>query len=261
MNFNRIKAIIARHLYNLRHNLDRLTDSFYWPAIDIVMWGLTSQYLQQADQPVNNLVLIILSGLIFWQVVWRSQYEISVNLLEELWSQNLVNLFATPLTVAEWIIGLFALGLINIVLSVSFAGVLAWLLYSINLLDFSWLLLVFFAGLLIMGWWTGLIVAGLIIVYGKNIQAFAWAGVFLLAPFSAIYFPLDSLPLWAQKIAQILPSSYIFEGMRYNIATGKIPWLNLGVSFSLNILYLAASCVFFQLCFRKSQQLGLSRLE
>ncbi|GAG24721.1 unnamed protein product, partial [marine sediment metagenome] len=106
MNFNRVKAIIIRHIYNFKHSLDRLFDSFYWPVMDIILWGLTSQYIQNTGEKVSHIVLIILSGLIFWQVIWRGQYEITTNLLEELWSQNLVNLFSTPLTVTEWIAGI-----------------------------------------------------------------------------------------------------------------------------------------------------------
>jgi len=113
MNFNRIKAIIIRHLYNFKHNLDRLSDSFYWPAMDIILWGLTSQYIQEGGGEINNIILLLLSGLVFWQIVWRGQYEITVNLLEEVWSQNLVSLLATPLTINEWISSLFLLGFLK----------------------------------------------------------------------------------------------------------------------------------------------------
>ncbi|HUV46827.1 MAG TPA: ABC transporter permease [Candidatus Bathyarchaeia archaeon] len=261
MNFSRVLAVIIRHLYNFKHNLERLTDSFYWPALDILLWGITTQYIQQANQKVSNLVLVFLSGLIFWQVIWRSQYEITVNFLEELWNQNLVNLFATPLRVEEWITAVFSLGFINMIVSVSFAGLVAWLLYSVNILNFGWLLLPFFASLLIVGWWVGLIVSGLISLFGKNIQSLAWAGVTLLAPFSALYYPVSSLPVWAQKIARILPSSYIFEGMRKVLSTGKVPFVNLVISFGLNFVYLLLSYFFFKYCFAKSREKGLARLE
>ena len=59
----------------------------------------------------------MLTGVVFWQVVWRANYEISVNLLEEFWNQNLVNLFATPLNVWEWSVSLVVLGLLKNVLT------------------------------------------------------------------------------------------------------------------------------------------------
>jgi len=90
VNSLRIKGIIYRHLYLFKNSLERVTDSFYWPAVDIVLWGLTSQYIQKSSGNIPGIILIFLSGLIFWQVVWRGQYEITVNFLEEVWNQNVV---------------------------------------------------------------------------------------------------------------------------------------------------------------------------
>jgi len=261
MNIHRVKAIIIRHLYNFRHHLDRLSDSFYWPAMDIVLWGLTSQYIQNTGENINSIVLILLSGLVFWQVLWRGQYEITVSFLEEVWSQNLVNIFSTSLTIGEWIMGVLFLGLIKMIITVSFAILLVWLLYSVNILNFGFLLIPFFINLLIMGWWVGLVVTGFLVMFGRQIQTLAWTGVYLLAPFSAIYYPVSSLPLWGQIIAKILPSSYVFEGMREVLITGKIPFQNLRISFILNFIYTIFAYFFFKWCFKKSKEKGLARLE
>lgn len=261
MNFKRVLAVIVRHLYNFKHSLNRMSDGFYWPAIDIVLWGLTSQYIQKAGGEVSNIVLILLSALIFWQIIWRGQYEITVNLLEEFWNKNLVNLFSTPLRTSEWITALLLLGIVKLMLTISFAMLLTFLLYSINLFAFGWLLIPFFASLLMVGWWVGLFVAGLIIRFGQSIETFAWSGVFLLAPFSAIYYPVSSLPSWARIISQAIPSSYIFEGMRESIQTGTVPVQKLGISFFLNIIYLVLSILFFNYSFKKSLEKGLARLE
>ena len=87
--------------------------------------------------------MVVLTGVVFWQVVWRANYEISVNLLEEFWNQNLVNLFATPLSVREWSISLVALGMIKnlLTLIVGIGGV--WLLYRLNIFEVGWMLLPF----------------------------------------------------------------------------------------------------------------------
>lgn len=143
MKIYRVKAIIYRHLYNYRHSLDKLVDTFYWPTIDILIWGLTSIWIRENSQ-ISDLMVILLTGLVFWQFVWRGQYEFTVNLLEEMWNQNLVSLFATPLTVREWILGAMGLGLIKMVISVGFAVLLVWGLYALELWQGS--------GVLIPGW-------------------------------------------------------------------------------------------------------------
>jgi ABC-2 type transport system permease protein len=261
MNFKRILAIVIRHLYNLKNNLDELADSFYYPAMDLIIWGLTSQYFAKNSSGIPNLILILLTGLIFWQTVWRSQYEITVSLLNELWSRNLVNLFASPLTINEWMAGLLLLGLVKLILTSSVTLVLVWIFYSINLLQFSFALLPFFALLIISGWWIGFLVTGIILRFGKSLQNLAWAGVYLLSPFSAVYYPVEVLPLWAQKISLFVPTSYVFEGMREVLRTGQISWQKFFISLGLNLWYLISAVFFLRQSFIKAKKSGLTQLD
>jgi len=113
---------------------------------------------------------------------------------------------------------------------------------------------------LMTGWWVGLMVGGLIVRFGGKVQNFAWSMVFLIAPFSAIYYPLAALPLWAQKIALIVPSSYIFEGARQVILTGVVDPVKIGAAIALNVLYLTLAFWFFKTSFKKVLQRGLVKL-
>lgn len=260
MNFERIKAIIFRQIYNWRHNFDRLSDSFYWPAIDIILWGFTSIYIKKQSPNTPFIIIALLTGIVFWLIIWRAQYEITINLLTEIWDKNLVNIFASPLTIGEWIVSVILLGLIKMFLSVAFAVTLAFLLYKANIFLFGFYLIPFVISLLFTGWFAGFIVAGLIIRFGAKIQTLAWVGVTVLMPFSAVFYPLATLPSWAQKIAALVPSSYVFEGMREILFTGALSYDKLFVSFALNIVYLILSIWFFVYMFNKSRELGLGRL-
>ena len=224
MSYKRIWALVLRHLYNFRHNLDNLSDSFYWPAIDILIWGLTFRYVEASDVEIPNVIVLMLSALIFWQVVWRGQYEITRSFLEEIWNRNLVNIFSSPLTISEWVTGVVILGVVKLSFTFLFSIFLAWALYAVNIFSFGFLLLPFLMSLLMMGWWVGVLVTGLLVYFGKNIQTLAWAGVYLLFPFSAIYYPVASLPVWAQYVAKLVPSSYVFEGMRNVVLSGQMDY-------------------------------------
>src|SRR5207244_12988034 len=115
----------------------------YGPVVDRLLWGPTTRWLESSHVDVPRLALIVLTGVVFWQVGWRANYEISVNLLEEFWNQNMANLFATPLNVWEWSISLVALGLIKNVLTlvVGIGGV--WRLYRLNIFVVGWMVLRF----------------------------------------------------------------------------------------------------------------------
>ncbi len=59
-----------------------------------------------------------------------------------------------------------------------------------------------------------MIVTAMILRFGLAAENLAWFIVFLLAPVSAVYYPVSILPGWLQVVAHLLPSSYVFEGMR-----------------------------------------------
>jgi ABC-2 type transport system permease protein len=261
MKLERIGAMIMRHLYLFPRTLERWSESIYWPVIDLVIWGLTTRWVENAQSGVPHLALIVLSGVVYWQIVWRANYEISVNLLEEIWSQNLVNLFATPLNVWEWSVSLVALGMLKNLLTIIVGAGTVWLLYHLNIFAVGWMILPFLFSLMMSGWFMGFTGAALIIQYGKGIQSIAWIAGFALAPFSAVYYPVSVLPTWAQYVAQCLPMTYIFEGMRQILRGESMPLADLLISFGLNIFYLALSILFFGHMFEKSRERGLARLE
>ncbi len=258
MSISRIWAIVLRYLYLARHSLDRLSDMFFWPASDLVLWGLTSQYFVKAGGIFNNkLVLMILSGILLYILVWRAQYDITVSILEDIWNKNLGNIFVSPLKFSEWISALFAIGLIKGAISFSFAMILAFVLYKAKIFIYSFKFLVFIPLLLMTGWWVGLLIGGFILRFGTRIQTFAWTGVMLMVPFSAVYYPISTLPLWAQKVAKFVPLSYVFENMRSIILTGRFNPLDLVISFILTIFYFSLALYFFKKSFDRALERGL----
>lgn len=260
INFNRVYAMIIRYFINLRHNFDRLSDMFYWPALDLFIWGLTGLYLATLSANNKDYIFIILTGLVFWIIIWRMQYEININILSEIWDRNIVNIFASPLTLAEWILSLMTVGFVKMIISLSFSATLAYIFYQYNVFTYGAMLIPIVISLALTGWATGFFVAAFIIRYGQKIQTLAWTGVALIAPFSALYYPLSILPEWAQKVALLVPSTYVFEAMREVHATGNFSYDKIAVSFALNIPYLIFSLWFFAKMFNNSRKLGLGRL-
>src|SRR3989344_594517 len=221
MNFNRVFTMVGRYFLYMRHNFDRLTDMFYWPAMDLLIWGLTGLYLATLNAGNKEYIFVILNGLVFWIVTWRAQYEININILSEIWDKNIVNIFASPLTIWEYVASLMSVGFLKTLISITFSAIVAFILYSYNIFSlYGFLLIPIILNLLLTGWAVGFFFAGFIIRFGAKIQTLGWTGTYLFAPFSAIYYPLSVLPDWAQKISYLIPASYIFEGMR-NVLHGN----------------------------------------
>ena len=260
MNFSCVRGVFFRYFYVFYKGSHSLADLFYWPLVDILLWGLTSTWIQ-LQSPISNLPLILMTGLIFWQIAWRGAIDIGVNLLQEFWNRNLVNLFSTPLKISEWSAGVILLSLCKLVITIAFGALVVYFLYAINVFKVGVLFLPFTASLIIFGWSVGFLAGSLVIYWGNQMEAIAWMIPFVFAPFCAVFYPVNILPEWAQTIAWCLPPTYIFEGMRKILATGSFDSLYFWLSFILNIVYLILSFQLFKFMFNKSRKKGLSRLE
>lgn len=256
--FNRVFALCMRHLYPLRRDFDLLSDMIYWPIIDILLWGITSQWIAEGSGN-TDIIVKILMGLILWNIIWRSQAEVSRNLMDEIWNNNLVNLFSTPLTVLEWIIGVLSLSLLKTGITMSILIPLVYVLYTVNALVLGWWFVLFFLGATITGWCFGFISAGIVLRWGPKVQTVIWTLPGILLPFSAIYFPVSRLPELLQPISMLIPTTYILEQMRSVLDGGVIDWQMIAISFVLNAIWIAAAAWYFVQSFDYSKNLGLNR--
>ena len=260
MSFQRTWAVFLRYCYNFRE-FGSFAELFYWPTIDILLWGMTSVWIQRQDQAIPGIALMILTGLVFWQIIWRGNYEITVNLLQEFWSRNLVNLFSTPLKLIEWMFATMLVGLTKMFVTLGFSSLLVYLLYAMNIYKIGWVILPFMVLLISSGWAMGFISASVMIYFGQRYQILAWMTPFIFAPFSAIFYPVSALPHWGQIIAWCLPTTYVFEGMRKVLNEGVFSYQLFWMSVCLNLLFIVGSMFLFKVMYEKSRVKGLSRLE
>ncbi len=260
MKWHRISAMFLRHVYLYRHSITRLVEIFYWPLLDLLVWGFVSLYLARlsdSGKSAPNFLAIFLGALILWDILFRSQQGISVSFLEEVWARNFLNLFVSPLTIGEYLLSLMLVAVFKVVVVFLISAFLAWLLYSFNLFIMGIYLIPFVLNLVVLGWALGILTTGLILRFGQQAEVLAWGVAFLFQPISAVFYPVSVLPKFLQKLAQIIPASYVFEGMRAIIFGKKFPLDKLLAAFSLNVLYLGLSLVFFFKMFREVRARGL----
>lgn len=257
---NRLFAILLRHLYSTKRSLDRLTDIFYWPIIDLTIWGLTSAYFQKIAEGQNQIVVIIITGLVLWIILYQTCNSIALTILADLWDRNLMNILVSPLSWTEWMFGNILLSLIKTIISFVFTLLFTLILYKIPLFRTMSLLIPHIILLILTSWWVAFIIIGAILRFGTRIQTLAWALVAVISPFSAIYYPLNSLPHFAQIIAYSIPTSYVFESAREVIATGVYDPYKLGMSFVLNIGYLVASIIILKTSIDAARTRGIASL-
>ena len=210
----RIGALALRYLYLLRSSWIRIVELAYWPTVQMILWGFITRYLAGHSDVIHQATGLLLSGVLLWDVLFRSQLGLSVVFFEELHSRNLGQLFISPLQPLELILSLMLVSLARTLIGVGFAVLLAIPFYDFNLFQLGPPLAGFFLNLLLMGWAIGLLVSALVLRHGMGAESIAWAAIFALAPLCGIYYPIATLPGWLQPLAWTLPASHVFEGMR-----------------------------------------------
>ncbi len=230
---------------------------FYWPLLDLLVWGFVTVYLAQFRQSLPGFITFFLGALILWDILFRSQQGISVSFLEDLWARNLLNLFASPLNPVEYILSLMLVSVAKLITVTAIMAALAWVLYSFNIFLIGISLIPFVLNLMIMGWAIGIITTALILRFGQETEVLAWALGFMFMPVSAVFYPVSVLPPFLQVIAHLVPASHVFEGMREVISTGGFPLNQLLWASGLNAVYVLFSFLFFHWNFKVVKQKGL----
>jgi ABC-2 type transport system permease protein len=252
----RIAAILLRHYYLARSSPTRLFDLMYWPLLQMVVWGFITVFLARHSSWVVQAGGVLIGGVLLWDVLVRGQFGMTLSLLEEMWSRNLANLFVSPLRPVEFAGALMVLSMLRSLVGVIPASLLAIPLFAYSIFDLGLPLLAFWAVLTMFGWGVGLMISAALIRFGLAAESYAWASIFVLAPISGVYYPIDTLPPWLRVISWALPSTHVFEGMRALMIDHAFRWDLLASALALNAVYLAAGLGLFLLAFESARQRG-----
>lgn len=253
----RVSALLLRQVFLYRRSLIRSLELIYWPVLDLLMWGFLSVYVARLRGGGATAIAFLLGGLILWDIFFRAQQAISVSFLEDVWTRNLVNVFVSPVSTAEYLGATMLLGVIKVtVIAVLMAG-LALALYAFNILLYGLALLPFAVNLILTAWGMGIITTALILRYGQSAEVLAWAVAFLFQPFSAVFYPVQVLPPALQRAAWLLPTTYAFEGMRAVLSGRPVPWAYVAWALALNAVLFGIAAGIFARVLWVARELGL----
>jgi ABC-2 type transport system permease protein len=253
----RIKAVILRHAYEVRHNPNHITYMVYWPIVNIVVWGFFTLYLRHGDRLQPGVISCLLGAVILWGLFNAFQRDMAVGFLEELWSRNLVSLFASPLSVTEYVAGLLIITFAKAMIGLMVESLIAWLFYHYNIFPMLVTLIPFILNLVLFALTMGIVISGLIFRYTTKFQAMAWSFAGILMPLSCVFYPLSSLPGFLRPMASILPTTHSFEGMREAIERGAFSQLHFKWGLGLNMIYFIFAILFFRAMFEAARSRGL----
>ncbi len=257
MRFHPTAAIVLRQYYLLRGSPARALPLFAWVAIDIVLWGFITRYLNAVASSGFDFVPVLLGAVLLWDFFTRVMHGVSMAFLEDVWSHNFLNLFASPLSLREYIAGLVlssvATSLVGLIVMVAMATAL----FGLSFLPYGLLLVPFLLVLFLFGIALGVFCSAIVLRFGPASEWLVWPVPAILSPFAAVFYPVSTLPGWMQHVSAILPPSRVFEGMRAVLAGGSPGAGPLVWSLCLALFYILLASWFFSRVHRHAVRSGL----
>jgi ABC-2 type transport system permease protein len=257
MNFIRIAAIVLRQFYLVRGSVSRVLPLFVWVAVDVVLWGFITRYLNTVTSSGFNFVPMLLGAVLLWDFLVRVMQGVTIAFFEDVWSRNFLNIFATPLSIAEYLTGLVLSSIASSVVGLIVMLVLATTFFGLSFFTYGMALVPFLLVLFLFGIALGIFSNAVVLRLGPASEWFIWPIPALISPFAGVFYPLATLPGWMRSISSLLPPSYIFEGMRTIISGGAVSGSALLWGGCLAAVYIVFACWFFARMHRHAVRTGL----
>lgn len=253
----RILAVMLRQYYLIRGSFSRMVPLFAWVAVDMILWGFLTRYLNTVTASGFNFVPVLLGAVLLWDFFIRIMQGVTMAFFEDVWSRNFLNVFATPLLISEYVSGLVLSSMVTSLVGVAAMLLIATLWFHLSILAYGIMMIPFLLGLFLFGIALGIFGCALVLRFGPASEWFIWPIPALISPFAGVLYPVSTLPHWMQGIACILPPSYIFEGLRTIVSGGEPHWPLLVWSLCLTIGYIFLAYWFFVRVYKHALRTGL----
>ncbi len=253
----RAAAIVLRQFYLYRGSPARIVPLFGWVAIDMVLWGFLTRYLNYVSGSRVDFVPALLGAVLLWDFFTRVMQGVTMTFFEDVWTRNFLNLFATPLLISEYIAGLVTSSILSSLVGLVVMLLLSTTVFGLNFFGYGLAAIPFLLILFVCGIALGIFAAATVLRMGPAAEWFIWPIPAMLSPFACVYYPLATLPHWMQITARLLPPSYVFESLRAIISNRPTPEYYLPIGAGLSLVYLAIASWFFMRIYRQVVRTGL----
>jgi ABC-2 type transport system permease protein len=257
LSLRRISAIGLRQFYLMRGSVARFLPLFVWVALDMILWGFLSRYLDSVASRGLQFIPALLGAVLLWDFFIRVMQGVTTAFFEEVWSRNFLNMFASPLSIPEFLAGLVLSSIATSAIGLVIMLLLASSVFGLSFFSYGLLLVPFLLILFLFGIALGIFGSALVLRLGPAAEWFVWPIPALVAPFAAVYYPLSALPAWMQTVSRILAPSYVFESMRAILAGRGVPGSSLIIGLGLATIDVVIACWIFYRVYRHAVRTGL----
>jgi ABC-2 type transport system permease protein len=250
-------ALLLRQYYLTRTSAPRIMPLFIWVVIDIVLWGYITRYLNSLSNSGVDFVPRLLGAVLLWDFFTRVMQGVTMGFFEDVWSRNFLNLFASPMSVRNYISGIVIWSVLTSSVGLVLMLLLSTLVFGLSFLSYGLPIIPFLLILFVFGVSLGILACGLVLRFGPAAEWFIWPIPAVLSPFVSVFYPVSTLPAWMRGVAHLLPPSYVFEGLRAIVDGRGVPAGTFIVSAALAVIELVLASWCFSMLFRHAVRTGL----
>jgi ABC-2 type transport system permease protein len=253
----RVAAIVLRQALLLRGSPARFLPLFAWVAIDIVLWGFITRWLETVAAPGVDFVRVLLGAVLLWDFFGRVMQGVTMAFFEDVWSRNFLNVFATPLTTAEYVAGLVLASVGTSTVGLLVMVGLAAAAFGLSVLGYGVVLLPALLVLFLFGIALGITGCAIVLRLGPAAEWLIWPIPAVLSPFAGVFYPVSTLPGWMRVVSWVLPPSWVFEALRALVAGRAVSWPSLAGAAGLALLDVVLAGWLFGRVYRHAVRTGL----
>jgi|SRR5579871_3477389 len=257
MSPQRTFAIALRHFYLLRGSPARILPLFAWVAIDMILWGFMTKYLNTFATSGFSFVPALLGAVLLWDFFVRVMQGVTTAFFEDVWSRNFLNIFSTPLRISEYVSGLVLSSIATSAIGLLVMLLLATTIFGLSFFSYGASVVPSLLVLFLFGIALGILGCSIVLRLGPASEWFIWPIPALIAPFAGVFYPLSTLPPWMQYCSRFVPVSFVFENLRAVVTSGSSSARALVSGGFLAVADIFIACWIFARVYRHAVRTGL----
>jgi ABC-2 type transport system permease protein len=241
----RVGAVIRRHWLVLWRGPHRWFEIAFWPVMDAILWGSLGVYMSTAaGTPNTTVVALMLGGMTLFWTLTIVQMTVSLSVMDETNTRNLLNVLSTSVKPGEYLLGVAAFGLMKLALTMATVTVMTTLIYGFALNSLGWNAIPIMLLLIVNGWALGFVILGLVLRFGPSAEILTWGLNYVMLAVSGVFFPASALPGGLGDLVRFLPTALAFDAMRTILRGEPTPAGTLWTAAGGSIVVLVLALVF-----------------
>ncbi|MFL5373117.1 MAG: ABC transporter permease, partial [Myxococcales bacterium] len=193
MRGHRIAAIVVRQYHLLRGSPARILPLFAWVAIDVVLWGFITKFLDRVSGARFDFVPVLLGAVLLWDYLTRVMHGVTMAFFEDVWSRNFLNVFATPITTGEYVSGLVLSSVLTSTIGLAVMIVLATAAFRLSFVGYGLAIVPALLILFLFGIALGVLGCAIVLRLGPAAEWLIWPIPAVLSPFVGVFYPIATL--------------------------------------------------------------------